>query len=93
MQVKYCSRKAVAECFDDTKGTLGVFPRVVSVKSPGKNRIPVRILYMTAKVVYLKPKSTICGLNEVKVMRHTDLGKADKYASNLESKESNTGNI
>ena len=48
---------------------------------------------MTAKVVYLKPKSTICGLNEVKVMRHTDLGKADKYASNLESKESNTGNI
>jgi hypothetical protein len=26
-------------------------------------------------------------------MRHTDLDKADKYASNLESKESNTGNI
>jgi hypothetical protein len=48
---------------------------------------------MTTKVVYLKPKSTICGLNEVKVMRHTDLGKADKYARNLESKESNTGNI
>ena len=48
---------------------------------------------MTAKVVYLKPNSTICGLNEVKVMRHTDLGKADKYANNLESKESNTGNI
>jgi hypothetical protein len=26
-------------------------------------------------------------------MRHTDLGKTDKYASDLESKESNTGNI
>jgi hypothetical protein len=84
---------AVTECVDDTKGTLGVCPRVVSVKSPGINRIPVRICNMTAKVVYLKPNSTICGLNEVKVMRHTDLGKADKYASNLESKESNTGNI
>jgi spore maturation protein SpmA len=54
---------------DDTKGTLGVYPRVVNVKSPGKNRIPVRIFNMTAKVVYLKTKSTICGLNEVKVMR------------------------
>jgi hypothetical protein len=30
---------------------------------------------MTTKVVYLKPKSIICGLNEVKVMRHTDIGK------------------
>jgi hypothetical protein len=70
---------AVAECVDDTKGTLGVFPRVVNVKSPGKNRIPVRIFNMTTKVVYLKPKSTICGLNEVKVMRHTDLGKAEKF--------------
>jgi hypothetical protein len=48
---------------------------------------------MTTKVVYLKPKSIICGLNEVMVMRHTDLGKTDKYASDLESKESNTGNI
>ena len=84
---------AVTECVDDTKGTLGVYPRVVNVKSPGKNRIPLRIFNMTAKVVYLKPKSTICGLNEVKVMRHTDLGKADKYASDLESKESNTGSI
>ena len=27
---------AVTECVDDTKGTLGVCPRVVSVKSPGK---------------------------------------------------------
>jgi hypothetical protein len=35
----------------------------------------------------------ICGLKEVKVMRHTDLGKTDKYSSDLESKESNTGNI
>ena len=84
---------AVTECVDDTKGTLGVCPRVVSVKSPGKNRIPLRIFNMTTTVVYLKPKSTICGLNEVKVMRHTDLGKTDKYASDLESKESNTGNI
>ena len=58
---------AVTECVDDTKGTLGVCPRVVSVKSPGKNRIPVRIFNMTTKVVYLKPKSIICGLKEMKV--------------------------
>ena len=75
----------VTDCVDDAKGTLGVCPRVVSVKSPGKNRIPVRIFNMTTKVVYLKPKCIICGLNEVKVMRHTDLGKTDKYASELES--------
>jgi hypothetical protein len=35
----------------------------------------------------------LMGLNMLVVMRHTDLGKADKYARNLESKESNTGNI
>jgi hypothetical protein len=45
------------------------------------------------KTTSLKPKCIICGLKEVKVMRHTDLGKTDKYASDLESKESNTGNI
>ena len=84
---------AVTECVDDTKGTLGVCPRVVSVKSPCKNRIPVRIFNTTTKVVYLKPKSIICGLKEMKVMRHTDLGKTNKYASDLENKESNTGNI
>ena len=72
---------------------LSVCPRVGSVKSLGKNRIPVRIFNMTTKVVYLKPKSIICGLKEVKVMRHTDLDKTDKYARDLESKESNTGNI
>ena len=38
-------------------------------------------------------KSIIYGLGEVKVVRHTDLGKTDKHASDLESKESNTGNI
>ena len=81
---------AVSQCVDDTKGILGVCPRVVSVKSPGKNRIPVRIFNMTTKVVYLKPKCIICGLNEVKVMRHTDLGhepetqKTDDLYPNLE---------
>ena len=83
---------AVTECYDDRQDSLGVCPRVVNLKSSGKSRIPVRIYNMTAKVVYLKPRSVLCGLSEVNVMRHADLVGTDNTVDS-ENKESDTGKI
>ena len=51
---------------------VSVCPRVVELSKGGKTRIPVRIFNITAKVVEIKPKSVLCGLNEVKIVRHID---------------------
>lgn len=61
-------------------------PRVVNLK--GKTcRVPVRIFNMTAKVADIKPRTVLCGLNEVKVMRHLDL---DSDESNSKKNISDT---
>jgi hypothetical protein len=62
-----------------------VLETVVSVKSLGKNRIQGTSKDIQYDYQGSISESIICGLKEVKVMRHTDLGKTDKYASNLES--------
>ena len=51
---------------------MSVCPRVLELKKSGKCRVPVRIFNMSAKVVEIKPKSLLCGLSEVKVLRHVD---------------------
>lgn len=51
-----------------------ICPRVVSSTSPEKSaRIPVRICNISAKPVKIKSKSSICLLQEVKVLRQTDI--------------------
>jgi len=65
------SKNALTENIEQSfSNQISVCPRVVELKKEGKNRIPVRIYNMTAKVVEIKPKSILCGLNEVKVVRH-----------------------
>ncbi|CAG2235507.1 unnamed protein product [Mytilus edulis] len=46
-----------------------VCPRVVSVKGNGKQRVPVRICNITAKPVVIKPKTVLCELSGVTVVR------------------------
>ena len=50
---------------------MAVCPRVVNLKGQSC-RVPVRIFNISAKVVEIKPKTTICSLSEVKVVRHED---------------------
>ncbi len=61
----------------DTQSEFGVCPRVVNLKSTGKCRIPVRIFNMTSRVIHIKPKSVLCGLNKVSVVRPVDIGGVD----------------
>lgn len=51
-----------------------VCPRVVRLDKPGTSaRIPVRICNLSAKVVTISPKSPICELKEVTVLRSADI--------------------
>lgn len=64
---------AVTETTDGISSKVGVCPRVVNLDKPGKNgRIPVRLFNMSAKVVTIPPRSPICELQEVKVIRSCD---------------------
>ena len=61
---------AVTEPTDRASSKLGVCPRVVALNKPGKNaRVPIRTFNMSAKVLTLQPKSLLCQLQEVKVLR------------------------
>ncbi|XP_053390373.1 uncharacterized protein LOC128553268 [Mercenaria mercenaria] len=52
-----------------------VCPRVVQLTNSGKTaRVPVRICNISAKILKLPARSEICQLNEVKVIRHADIG-------------------
>ena len=53
-----------------------VCPRVVSLNKAGKNaRIPVRLFNMSTKILTIPPKSDLCQLHEVKVLRSPALAK------------------
>ena len=49
---------------------VAVCPRVVNVKGIA-SRVPVKLYNMTAKEVSIQPKTTLCSLSEVKVVRHS----------------------
>ncbi len=62
---------AVTEnCQSELANSVTVCPRVVSLKQKGTNRVHVRIYNMTAKVVHIKPRATLCELTQAKVMHH-----------------------
>ena len=64
---------AVTEQTQDASNRIGVCPRVVSLEKNGNyQRVQVRLFNMSAKVVNIKPKSDLCELHEVKVLRNID---------------------
>ena len=66
--------EAVTEQTEGASTRIGVCPRVISLdKTERSQRVPVRIFNMSAKVLTTKPRSDICELHEVKVLRHADL--------------------
>ena len=65
--------EAVTEHTEGASTRIGVCPRVDSLdKTERSQRVPVRIFNMSAKVLTIKPRSDICELHEVKVLRHAD---------------------
>ncbi|VDI36182.1 Hypothetical predicted protein, partial [Mytilus galloprovincialis] len=92
-KAKSSIQTAVTECVDDNQSSLGVCPRVVNLKSTGTNRIPVRIFNMSTKVIYVKPKSVLCGLNEVKIVRHAALDSSVEETGEKASDECDKGKI
>ena len=65
---------AVTENSESASSRLGVCPRVVALDKAGQNqRVHVRVFNMSAKVITVFPHTTLCQLQEVKVLRNLDL--------------------
>ena len=83
--VKNC-RQILSAVTETTKGAssrIGVCPRVVKLDKIGKNqRVPVKIYNVSAKEIEITPKTALCELHEVKVLRHLDL---DTPGENVQS--------
>ena len=58
---------------------VSVCPRIVSLNNPDKTSrvVPVRLFNFSAKVVTIQPKSSICELQEVNVLRSAPLRKKE----------------
>ena len=64
------SEAAITEQSDKASSKIGVCPRVVRLNRQGKTaRVPVRIYNMSAKGITIAPRSLLCDLQEVKVLR------------------------
>ena len=63
---------------------LSASPRIVTLSNPGKTaRVLVRVCYMPAKIVTLPPKTSLCDLHEVKVLRSLPLGDKDSVKAHV----------
>ena len=59
-------------------------PRIVTLSNPGKtSRVPVRLCNMSAKIVTLPPKSNICELQEVKLLRSLPLNNTEGVTAHI----------
>ncbi|KAH3739224.1 hypothetical protein DPMN_045873 [Dreissena polymorpha] len=66
--ISHTIQKVVTENFSDDSPLI-VRPHVVKLPQHGKYaKIPVRVCNMTAKSVFIKPKTPICVVNEVTVV-------------------------
>ena len=64
------TESAVTEQSENASSKIGVCPRVVALNKPGRNaRVPVKIFNMSAKVLTIVPRTLLCQLQEVNVLR------------------------
>lgn len=76
---------AVTEQLESHSHSALACPRVIAVKTPGKNaRIPVRICNITARPIKIKAKADLCQLQEVKVLREAPVLQQVKTANKSE---------
>ena len=63
----------VTEPTEGASSKLGVCPRVVKLDAVGKyQRVPVRLYNISASPIVIAPKTDLCELHEVKVLRSVD---------------------
>ena len=66
---------AITENTEAASSRIGVCPRLVSLDQTGQNqRVSVRVFNISAKTITVQPKTPLCQLQEVKVLRHADIG-------------------
>ena len=69
---------------------LQVYPRVVTLNKPGTTaRIPVKLFNISAKAITIEPKSPLCELQEVKVLRSADISKKSETATEVNVNQQN----
>ncbi|MEW8548544.1 MAG: reverse transcriptase family protein, partial [Candidatus Thiodiazotropha sp.] len=75
---------AVTETTEGASSRIGVCPRVVKISKDEKcERVAVRIFNISAKTLEIQPKSSLCELHEVKVLRSVDpIQQEGKHARN-----------
>ena len=78
---------ALTEPVDDEKvSRVTVCPRVVRTDKPGSTaRIPIRLCNMSAKILTFQPKTSICNLEEVKVLNRDPI--KEMTAADAETKQ------
>ena len=65
-----------------------VCPRVVSLNNPGKtSRVPVRLCNMSARTLKIPPKSNLCDLHEVKVLRSPSVAQPSDNSDTVNIKQ------
>ena len=73
------SEAVITEQSEKASSKIGVCPRVVRLNRQGTTaRVPVRIYNMSAKVITIAPRSVLCDLQEVKVLRSVTPGDGDR---------------
>ena len=64
---------AITEQTEGSSTRIGVCPRVVSLNKNGNyQRVTVKVFNISAKVLTVKPKTPLCELHEVKVLRNVN---------------------
>ncbi len=70
---EYHTGAAVTEPSESASSRVGICPCVVELQQSGRSqRVPVRIYNMSAKTIQIQPRTVLCELQEVKVLRHAD---------------------
>ena len=75
---------------EGSSSRLQVCPRVVTLNKPGTSaRVPVKVFNLSAKVVTVQPKATLCELQEVTVLRSAELSKVSSKGSKVNIQQQN----
>ena len=81
---------AVTEQTVGASSKIGVCPRFVSLDKAGTSqRVAVKIFNMSAKVLQIKPRTDICELHEVKVLRNIDIAKSNETEEKAHIRQQN----
>ena len=75
---------------DGSTSRLQVCPRVVTLNKPGTSaRVPVKVFNLSAKIVTIQPKGTLCELQEVTVLRSAEIVKSSGNGNKVNVQQQN----